>query len=1455
MLTSTYSEAFTDYKTFHFEFNAVAFDDAVISLRDGVSIVGTTGDDDLRGFDTDDHDGSTYDDTLVGLAGNDTLYGGEGNDTLIGGPGRDLQFGGGGDDTYLLRPGDGDVRSEGDASPIGYAFEQVGQGQDTIRIAGVAQEDVRIWSEQYMIGWDSYWFLVISLPDGSGGRSETRFQRDLVGRYESWNTGLWSRYERILFDDGSQWNAETGIHAIGLESGQYQLGTIGDDHLEGRGGDDELHGGDGDDTLDGGEGDDTLVGNDGDDLLIGGAGFNRLYGQGGDDTYLLRPGDGEASTDSDHYQSYSTESVGQGLDTIRVAGVAPEDLRIWSELGAAGAGSTWFTVFSLPDGEGGRSDFRFERDLVAFRTTAIGFWDRYERVEFDDGTVWTEATGLHAIGRETADRINGTTSGDRLEGRGGDDTLEGGEGDDTLDGGEGDDRVGGGGGDDILIFSPGLDRLNGNAGDDTYVLRPGGGETDDGAGYLKGYADESLDGYLAEAQGDDTIRIEGVAPGDLRMWSESLLSSPGSFTTRRTLTFSLSDDDEAPLIFRVLLGTTGYGIHGSSDFWEHYERIVFDDGTVWTAATGYHAIGLDTAQRTVGTVGDDTLEGRAGDDTLDGQAGDDLLDGGDDSDALYGGDGDDTLLGGAANDWLFGQDDDDTLVGGSGTDTLFGGDGEDEFRGSLAEMDGDSIGDLTLGDAVVFEGVSFDASRLSFQANRTRMVVDLQGDGSPEATVNVAGSFDPASVRVVRAGADTVVAFGNRAPEAADDLIRLAPSGGTVSGSVTADLGAGADRDPDGDPLRIAAVNGSAALVGTSFDLAGGGRVRVNADGRFWFVRGDAFADMVKGETRETGFAYLLSDGVGGLDEAEVRFVISRPNAAPVARDDAFATNPTATFSRNVLADNGAGADADPDGDPIRVASVDGAAASVGERIDLAGGGAVRVLADGTFWFVPDGDFADLARGQTRTTGFDYAISDGFGGTASARATVAVTAPNHVPVARDDAFAAGRSGVLSRNVLADNGAGADRDADGDPLRVTSFAGSAAQVGRSVDLADGGRARLMSDGTFWFDPDGDFDDLVAGQSRVTSFGYAVSDGFGGTASATARITVSVPNAPPTAADDAFAANPTATLSRNLLADNGAGPDRDPEGQAIRVASVEGLEANVGERIDLAGGGAVRVMADGTFWFVPDGDFDDLPGGGSRPTGFDYAISDGHGGTDTARVTFTVSAPNRAPVAKDDAFATNPSATYARSVFADNGAGADTDPDGHALSVSAFAGSAANVGQRVDLQDGGAVRLMADGRFWFVPDGDFDDLLPGQSRVASFGYAISDGHGGTASATARITVTAPNAPPVARDDHFALPAGGTRSGNLLADHGEGPDLDADGGVLRIVAANGAPGLIDIGFDVTGGGRARVLADGTFWFVSGDDFDGLGPDETARVSFDYALADGQGGFDVGTAWFEVG
>ena len=49
---------------------------------------------------------------------------------------------------------------------------------------------------------------------------------------------------------------------------------------------------------------------------------------------------------------------------------------------------------------------------------------------------------------------------------------------------------------------------------------------------------------------------------------------------------------------------------------------------------------------------------------------------------LQGGAGVDTLTGGAGKD---------ILVGGAGADTLTGGDGADDFKGSLFELNGDTI--------------------------------------------------------------------------------------------------------------------------------------------------------------------------------------------------------------------------------------------------------------------------------------------------------------------------------------------------------------------------------------------------------------------------------------------------------------------------------------------------------------------------------------------------------------------------------------------------------------------------------------------------------------------------------------------------------------------------------------------------------------------------------------------
>ncbi|MGE3294044.1 MAG: Ig-like domain-containing protein [Geminicoccaceae bacterium] len=120
---------------------------------------------------------------------------------------------------------------------------------------------------------------------------------------------------------------------------------------------------------------------------------------------------------------------------------------------------------------------------------------------------------------------------------------------------------------------------------------------------------------------------------------------------------------------------------------------------------------------------------------------------------------------------------------------------------------------------------------------------------------------------------------------------------------------------------------------------------------------------------------------------------------------------------------------------------------------------------------------------------------------------------NTPPVAVDDAFAVGEdsSGAIVK-VLAN-----DSDADaGDVLTV-------AAVG-SLDTL--GNVTLGPRNTLFYDPNGAFEGLKAGETATDRFQYTVSDGHGGTATATAVITV-------TGANDAplFTSPTEATVAEN------------------------------------------------------------------------------------------------------------------------------------------------------------------------------------------------------------------------------------------------------------------------------------------------------------------------------------
>src|SRR5439155_8872322 len=144
---------------------------------------------------------------------------------------------------------------------------------------------------------------------------------------------------------------------------------------------------------------------------------------------------------------------------------------------------------------GGTGSQSFELDITG-STDRLILPDRLvaERIEFDDGTVWTASDiseQLMRVGTEGNDNLvgfkgaiglggNDTLTGNfrdnLLDGGDGNDVLTDNDGNDRLLGGNGNDTLNGGNGDDTLDGGAGNDALTGGAGNDVYVFGFGYGE-------------------------------------------------------------------------------------------------------------------------------------------------------------------------------------------------------------------------------------------------------------------------------------------------------------------------------------------------------------------------------------------------------------------------------------------------------------------------------------------------------------------------------------------------------------------------------------------------------------------------------------------------------------------------------------------------------------------------------------------------------------------------------------------------------------------------------------------------------------------------------------------------------------------------------------------------------------------------------------------------------------------
>src|SRR5207253_1172607 len=139
-----------------------------------------------------------------------------------------------------------------------------------------------------------------------------------------------------------------------------------------------------------------------------------------------------------------------------------------------------------------------------------------------------------------------------------------------------------------------------------------------------------------------------------------------------------------------------------------------------------------------------------------------------------------------------------------------------------------------------------------------------------------------------------------------------------------------------------------------------------------------------------------------------------------------------------------------------------------------------------------------------------------------------------------------------------------------------------------------------------------------------------------------------------------------------------------------------------------------------------------------------LSDGNGGTSSATVNVLVHAVNDNPVAVDDAKGTNEDAALSSSASAlvatdsdaDNDPALNTDPAAtlHTLIVSAVQSTASTHG---------TVVLNSNGTITHPP-------APSFPTRRSSDLTLSDGNGGTSSATVNVLVHAVNDNPVAVDD---------------------------------------------------------------------------------------------------------
>jgi len=299
----------------------------------------------------------------------------------------------------------------------------------------------------------------------------------------------------------------------------------------------------------------------------------------------------------------------------------------------------------------------------------------------------------------------------------------------------------------------------------------------------------------------------------------------------------------------------------------------------------------------------------------------------------------------------------------------------------------------------------------------TAATIDLNGDGNPDAltlgtaaNITDAGSNPVGSIIISSTGAYTFTPAANyNGPVPAVEYTLSDADGGTSTAAlsfapVTAvndnpvvnpdgpitvieDIPAVGnvltnDSDVDGDTLNvtdftIAGVPGGPFTAGTVATIPGIGTLQIAANGDFTFIPNANYNGPIPTAI------YTATDGNGGSGTAELSFAPVTPvNDAVIANDDVKVVASNAGIVSINLTEN----DTDPDtSDDLEILSIDTASTQ----------GTVTINSNNdSILYNPNGQFDNLAFGETATDTFTYTVTDGNGSTDTATVTVTIVGRN-----------------------------------------------------------------------------------------------------------------------------------------------------------------------------------------------------------------------------------------------------------------------------------------------------------------------------------------------------------------------------------------------------------------------------------------------------------------------------